>query len=166
MQKMKSFLTFPCQELSVFTYLSDAIEFFKFTSIMALAICSSLGEVTVTSFENDVTWEVTVTPNDMAICSSLQVTVTCENFQNFFFTLNDVKLPKMAKFSKKKFSKILRCDGHLKWRHSKWPWPSARHFKVTVTFERVTVTSLKWRADGQSHCFYTRVSIASSLFAT
>ena len=37
------------------------------------------------------------------------------------------------------------------WRHSKWPWPSARHFKVTVTFERVTVTSLKWLADGQSH---------------
>ena len=53
---------------------------------------------------------MTVTPNDMAICSSLQVTVTCENFQNIFFTLNDVKLPKMAKFSKKIFSKILRCD--------------------------------------------------------
>ena len=81
-----------------------------------------------------------------------KVTVTFENFQKFFFTLNDLKLPKMAKFSKKNFSKILRCDGHLKWRHSKWPWPSARHFKVTVTFERVTVTSLKWRADGQSHC--------------
>ena len=80
-----------------------------------------------------------------------KVTVTFENFQKNFFTLNDVKLPKMAKFSKKNFSKILRCDGHLKWRHSKWPWPSARHFKVTVTFERVTVTSLKWRADGQSH---------------
>ena len=35
MQKMKTFLTFPCQELSVFTYLSDAIEFFKFTSILS-----------------------------------------------------------------------------------------------------------------------------------
>ena len=35
-------------------------------------------------------------------------------------------------------------------------WPSARHFKVTVTCERVTITSLKWRADGQSHnCFKT-----------
>ena len=34
-------------------------------------------------------------------------------------------------------------------------WPSARHFKVTVTCERVTVTSLKWRADGQSQSVHT-----------
>ena len=78
-----------------------------------------------------------------------KVTVTLKKWK----LKNDVKMmwncPKCKKKQKKIFENFA-SDGHLKWRHSKWPWPSARHFKVTVTFERMTVTSLKWRADGQS----------------
>ena len=108
--------------------------------------------MTVTLSQVTVTLEVTVTSNDVAICSSLQSDRHFWKFSKNFFYSKWCKIAQNGKIQQKKFSKILRCDGHLKWRHSKWPWPSARHFKVTVTFERVTVTSLKWRADGQSHC--------------
>ena len=83
--------------------------------------------MTVTWSDIDVTWEVTVTSNDMAICSSLQ---SDRHFVKKWKLKNDVK---------------------IMWNCTKWLWPSARHFKeVTVTLSKVTVT-LKWRADGQGH---------------
>ena len=75
---------------------------------MAFTICSLIGEVTITSWEVMVTWEVIITSNNVTICSLLQVTVTSKNFQKFFSISNDVKLPKMPKKAKKKFSKILK----------------------------------------------------------
>ena len=78
------------------------------TNSMASTICLLIGEVTITSWEVMVTWEVIITSNNVTICSLLQVTVTSKNFQKFFSISNDVKLPKMPKKSKKKISKILK----------------------------------------------------------
>ena len=63
--------------------------------------------MTVTWSDIDVTWEVTVTSNDMAICSSLQSDRHFEKMKIEKWCQNDVKLPKMQKISKKIFLKIL-----------------------------------------------------------
>ena len=39
---------------------------------------------------------------------------------------------------------------HFKWRHFSMTWPSASHFSSDRHLNDVTVTSSKWRADGQS----------------
>ena len=89
----------------------------------------------------------------------LKVTVTLWKNGNWKIMPKRCEIAKKAWKSKKKFFENFESDGHLRWRHSKWPWPSASHFKVTVTCERVTVTSLKWRADGQSQ--YVKVQSTS-----
>ena len=59
-------------------------------------------------------------------------------------------LPKKKQRKAKKSSKYLLLTSLEKWWSLLMTWPSARHFKVMVTCKRVTVTSFKWRADGQS----------------
>ena len=81
-----------------------------FSIIMALAICSSLGRSDGHIIQVTVTWEVTSRWPCHWEVTSLQVTSLAKIYKKFFSILNDVKLLKRQKWSKKKFSKILRCD--------------------------------------------------------
>ena len=102
---------------------------------LASTICSFIGEVTITSWEVMVTWEVIITSNNVTICSLLQVTVTSKNFQKFFSISNDVKLPKMPKKAKKNFQKF--------WKFSFEKWRSLLMTPTICSLIQVTVTSLK-----------------------
>ena len=77
---------------------------------MALAICSSLGRSDGHIIQVTVTWEVTSRWPCHWEVTSLEVTSLAKIYKKNFSILNDVKLLKRQKWSKKNFSKILRCD--------------------------------------------------------
>ena len=89
-------------------FLFSSVNILRRNLTKASTICSLIGEVTITSWEVMVTWEVIITSNNVTICSLLQVTVTSKNFQNFFFYFKWCEIAQNAKKSKKKFSKILK----------------------------------------------------------
>ena len=129
--QMKIFKIFENFSFAFFGILGN----FRSFEIEASTICSLVGEVTITSWEVMVTWEVIITSNNVTICSLLQVMVTSKNFQIFFSISNDVKLPKMPKKAKKKFQKF--------WKFSFEKWRSLLMTPTICSLIQVTVTSLK-----------------------
>jgi len=75
-----------------------------------------------------------------------EVTSHLKIFEIFFFRENVWNCPKCQKKSEKKFQKFLVTSLQVTSLH----WPSASHFSSDRHLNAVTVTSFKWRADGQS----------------
>ena len=119
--------------------------------VMALAICSSLERSDVTFFK----WRsLQVTSLPWPSARHFRSDVTSQNFWNFFFRENVWNCPKCQKKVKKKFQKFLVTSLQV----TSLPWPSASHFSSDRHLNAVTVTSFKWRADGQSHWVHNKSS--------